>query len=60
MWRSEKETEGSSQRQKYIEATCQTGTDMTKEEFSRVIDGLAKPRPRVLSQGDKGNQGFDE
>ena len=33
------------QHRKFVEAARESGADITKEEFGRVIGGLAKPKP---------------
>ena len=35
-----------SQKQRFIQAAREAGADMSKEEFARVIGGLAKPKPK--------------
>ena len=39
---------------RFKKAARESGADMTKEEFARVIGGLAKPKPeRDTEQGPK-------
>ncbi len=39
-----------SQIQRFKEAARESGADMSKDEFARVIGGLAKPKPQPQAQ----------
>ena len=54
--KSEKQTDGL--RSKFIEAAREAGADMSKDEFARVIGGLAKPKSDA-KQGPK-TEGQDD
>ena len=41
---------GREQMKRFKKAAREAGTDMTKEEFARVIGGLAKPKPQPRAQ----------
>ena len=41
---------GKEKLRRFKEAAREAGTDMTKEEFARVIGGLAKPKPQPQAQ----------
>ena len=45
-----KTTSAKSQRLRFEEAARKAGADMSKEEFARVIGGLAKPKPQPRAQ----------
>ena len=47
-----KSTQGTSQTQRFKEAARGAGADMSKEEFARVIGGLAKP-PAPAKEADE-------
>ena len=38
------------QSERFKRAAREAGIDMTKQEFARVIGGLAKPKPRQQAQ----------
>ncbi len=50
------------QLRRFKEAASESGADMTKEEFARVIGGLAKPKPQAppLEAGADADQVEDE
>ena len=39
------------QLKKFQDAAREAGADMTKDEFGRVIGGLAKPKPPTPAEG---------
>lgn len=46
------------QHRKFVEAARESGADMSKEEFGRVIGGLAKPeRPATDEKSEKDQTG---
>ena len=45
---------------RFKKAAREAGADMTKDEFARVIGGLAKPKPNEPDQKPDTNQAADE
>ena len=45
---------------RFKEAAREAGADMSKEEFGRVIGGLAKPRPEREAKQDPKAEGEDD
>ena len=48
------------QKRRFIEAARAFGADMSKEEFARVISGLAKPEPPATDEKPDADQASGE
>ena len=46
--------------QRFKEAAREAGADMSKEEFARVISGLAKPEPPATDEKPDADQASGE
>ena len=51
-----KQQTSDNQPERFKRAACDAGADMTKDEFTRVVGGLAKPKPETADQEAESDQ----